>query len=78
MEEMKSPTPGYVVCGIGGVLVAIGAIWGFVIGFYEHERLFVIAVAGGGAALLWLGERMFQAARRNQAEQRIAQRKSGQ
>ena len=74
VRAMSSPIPGYLVCGIGLVLLAIAFVWGVVIGYYPKD-LPLLAVTGlGGAGLALLGQRMFQAAQRQAAEKEIADR----
>lgn len=70
----KSPIPGYIVAGIGIVLAVIGLIWGVVVGFYESDLPVLLGLLAVGALLAWIGQRMFQSAKRSQVEQRIAQR----
>lgn len=72
--KTNSPFPGYLVAGLGLVLVVIGLIWGVVIGFYASDLPVLIGLLAVGALLAWIGQRMFQSAKRAQVEQRIAER----
>lgn len=71
---MGSPTPGYIVCGIGVVLIVIGLFWGGVIGYYPSDLPLLLGLLLVGAGMAWGGQRMFQTAKRQNAEHEIAQR----
>jgi len=43
---------------VGGILAAIGLIWGVVIGYYPSELPALIGTLGSGALLLFIGSRM--------------------
>ncbi|GAA1323475.1 hypothetical protein ACFSWE_09275 [Leucobacter albus] len=72
--NQKSAVPGYIVTGVGLVLIAVGLYWGVIEGFYQHELPMLLGVLGGGALFAWLGQRMLQAVKRGRIEQRIAER----
>lgn len=74
--DTKSPVLGYVLAGIGVVLAAIGLIWGVVVGFYESDLPLLLGLLAVGAGLMWIGQRMSQAAKRSNIERRIADRDS--
>ncbi|GAA4531341.1 hypothetical protein GCM10023160_33640 [Brachybacterium paraconglomeratum] len=74
---MSSPTPGYIVCGIGIALIVIGFIWGFVIGYYPSDLPVLLGLLLVGAGMAWGGQRMFQTAKRQNTEREIAQRDAG-
>jgi len=49
---------GMLLATAGGILAAIGLIWGVVIGYYPSEAPAVIGTLGSGALLLFIGSRM--------------------
>lgn len=70
----NSPTTGYVLTGIGAVLVVIGIIWAVIVGFYPSDLPMLFGLLIVGAILAWVGQRMSQAAKRRALEQRISER----
>lgn len=50
---------GIALMAIGGVLTAIGVIWGSVIGYYPSELPVLIPILLLGAGGLWLGQRLY-------------------
>lgn len=72
----KSAVPGYLVAGVGLALIAAGAYWGFVVGYYPNELPMLLGLLIAGMLLAWAGQRMLQSVKRHQAELRIAQRDS--
>lgn len=71
---MNSPTPGYIVCGLGTVLIVIALFWAAVIGYYPSDLPALLGLVLVGAGMAWGGQRMFQAAKRQNVEHEIAQR----
>ncbi|MER3394652.1 MAG: hypothetical protein RIA38_06785, partial [Microcella pacifica] len=49
---------GMLVATGGGILLAIGFIWGWVIGYYDYEAPLVFGSLAAGALLLFIGSRM--------------------
>ena len=74
----RSTGPGILVIVIGAIPMAAFFIWGVVIGFYDKDLPALLALGAVGGGLLWLGQKMFQEAKRNIARDRIAARDSGQ
>lgn len=75
--KSQSLVSGYVVAGIGIVLVVIGLIWGVVVGFYPGDVPMLLGILAVGAILAWIGDRMIRSAKRAQVEKRIAERDAG-
>lgn len=69
-----SEVSGVVVTGVGLVLVAIGLIWGVVIGYYPSDVPVLLGILIAGAITSTVGQRMYQSAKQKQAEVRLAQR----
>ncbi|MBU1250722.1 MAG: FHA domain-containing protein [Actinobacteria bacterium] len=49
---------GMLVATGGGILLAVGFIWGWVIGYYDYEAPMVFGSLAAGALLLFIGSRM--------------------
>lgn len=76
-STLRSTTPGIVVIAVGAIPMAAFLIWGFAVGFYDSDLPALIALGVAGAGLLWLGQKMFQEAKRNIALDRIDARDAG-
>lgn len=75
---MSSPepsiVPGAVLGTIGSVLVVIGLIWGSVIGYYPSDVPVLLCLFAVGIVLAWIGQRLFQSAKRARALETIRKR----
>lgn len=71
---MSSSVLGYVVCGIGVVLIVIGVFWAVVIGYYPEYVPLLLGLLLVGVGAAWGGQRMLQAVRRQSVEHEIALR----
>lgn len=76
-STLRSTTPGIVVIAVGAIPAAAFLVWGVVIGFYDKDLPALIALAVVGCGLLWLGQKMFQEAKRNIARDAIEARDAG-
>ncbi|TAJ47296.1 MAG: hypothetical protein EPO52_12400 [Herbiconiux sp.] len=72
--EPKSTAPGAALVAVGVILLLIGIIWMAIIGFYPSQLPIILVLLVAGGVLSWAGQRMYQSAKRANAEHRIAQR----
>jgi uncharacterized membrane protein len=63
------------IIGVGIMLAAIG--WMSIIGFYPDQLPMIFVMAAVGALLAWIGQRMYQSAKRETALRQIEQRDAG-
>ncbi|TFD13141.1 hypothetical protein [Cryobacterium sp. TMT4-10] len=75
--DPRSTTPGAVLASVGVVLLLVGFVWMSVIGYYPDQLPVIIVLVAAGALLAWLGQRMYQSAKRENALHRIKQRDLG-
>ncbi|MBD9698747.1 hypothetical protein IGS67_04445 [Flavimobilis sp. GY10621] len=76
-STLRSTTPGIAVIVVGALPTAAFVVWAFVIGFYTEDLPVLIALGVVGGGLLWLGQKMFQEAKRNIARDAIEARDAG-
>ena len=67
---MKSITAGYVAFGLGAILLLIAAVKFSVIGYYPREVLPFGAIAAVGAVLMFVGSKLYRAAKIRQFDNR--------
>lgn len=75
--DIRSTVPGAVLATVGVVLLLVVFVWMAIIGFYPDELPIIIVMGAVGALLTWLGQRMYQSAKRENALNRIEQRDIG-
>ncbi|MHA3684072.1 hypothetical protein ACXR2T_09280 [Leucobacter sp. HY1910] len=72
----KSLIPGYLIMWCGVALLLWGLAWAVIIGYYPSELPFVLGLLVVGSVGAFVGQKMVQAAKRSNVEQRIEQRKA--
>lgn len=71
--DPRSTTPGAALVGVGAVLALVAFVW---MSITDQLPVILVLLAAGGV-LLWLGQRMYQAAKRENALHRIKERDLG-
>lgn len=75
--DPRSTTPGVALVGVGAVLALVAFVWMSIIGYYPDQLPVILVLLAAGGVLLWLGQRMYQAAKRENALHRIKERDLG-
>jgi hypothetical protein len=74
MTGDRSVVPGAFLTSIGVALLLWALIWMAAIGYYPSELPMIVALAAVGGGLAWFGQRMYQAAKRENALKAIERR----
>ena len=75
--DPRFTTPGAALAGVGVVLMVVAFVWMAIIGYYPDQLPIIIVLVAAGALLAWLGQRMYQDAKRENALHRIKERDLG-
>lgn len=76
--ENRSTVPGAVLTGIGVILTLVAIIWASIIGFYPEQLPVILILVALGVGSGWYGQRIYQAAKRENAIRSIRRRDAGE
>ena len=75
--DARSTAPGAALATVGVALLLAGFIWMAIIGYYPNQLPIIVGLLAVGALLAWLGQKMHQSAKRENALAQIKHRDAG-